>query len=114
MKSPTNKTPSVISTVLTIILLMILTVLSLFFEMVALNGASESQGITAMGISLACQSVGLVLVGIFTWRFTNLLISKFSWNTVLAVIVSVLAGLMLGMGISFFATIISIPVAGIR
>jgi membrane protease YdiL (CAAX protease family) len=109
-----HKTPSVISTVLTIILLVILAVLSILFEMLALNGASESQGFTAMGISLACQSVGLVLIGIFTWRFTNLLISKFSWNAALAVIVSTIAGLMLGMGISFFSTIISIPIAGIH
>jgi hypothetical protein len=114
MKPSTNKTPSVIATAITIILLITLAVLSVLFEMLALNGASESQGVTAMGISLACQSVGLILIGIFTWRSTRLLISKFGWNAAAAVIVSVIGGTVLGMGISFLSALISIPVAGIH
>jgi hypothetical protein len=105
----TNKKPAIISTRLTILLLIIFTILSLFGQMIALNGVSESQGMTAMGISLVCQSVGLILTAIFAGWISNLLITKFNWHKVLAVI----AGVLCGGAISFVSTIISIPLAGI-
>jgi len=109
-----NKTPAVISVVLTTFLLIVFGIVSIVFEMLALNGASESQGTTAMGISLACQGVGAILIGIFVWWLTNLLISKFNWGKVIAVIVTVFLGTVIGTGISFLALIISIPTAGVR
>jgi hypothetical protein len=109
-----NKTPAVISVVLTTFLLIVVGIVSILFEMLALNGARESQGTTAMGISLACQGVGAILIGIFTWWLTNLLISKFNWGKVIAVIVAVFLGTVVGTGISFLALIISILVAGVR
>ncbi len=109
-----NKTPAVISAVLTTFLLIVFGIVSIVFEMLALNGASESQGTTAMGISLACQGVGAILIGIFVWWLTNLLISKFNWGKVIAVIVTVFLGTVIGTGISFLALIISIPIAGVR
>ena len=109
-----NKAPAVISTVLTVIFLVILAVASVLFEMLALNGASERQGTLAMGISLACQGVSLVLIAILTRWLTNLLITRFSWNKIVAVIVTVISGVLLGSVISFLSLIISIPVAGIR
>jgi len=109
-----NKTPAVISVVLTTFLLIVFGIVSIVFEMLALNGASESQGTTAMGISLACQGVGAILIGIFVWWLTNLLISKFNWGKVIAVIVTVFLGTVIGTGISFLALIISIPIAGVR
>ena len=109
-----NKTPAVISVVLTIILLVVFAIVSALFEMLALNGASERQGMTAMGISLLCQGVGAVLLGIFAWWLTNLLISKFNWNKIIAVVVTVFLGTTIGTGISFLSLIISIPIAGIR
>ncbi len=109
-----NKTPAVISVVLTLILLVVFSVVSVFFEMLALNGASESQGMTAVGISILCQGVGAALIGIFVWRLTNLLISKFNWGKIIAVIVTVFLGTVIGTGIAFLALIISIPVAGVR
>lgn len=109
-----NKTPAVISTVLTIIFLVILAVASVLFEMLALNGASERQGTLAMGISLACQGVSLVLIAVFTRWLTNLLIARFNWNKIVAVIVTVISGVLLGGIVSFLSLIISIPIAGIR
>ena len=108
-----NKTPAIISAVLTIVLLILFAVLSVFMQMIALNGVSESQGATAMGISLVCQGVGLILVGLFAGWLTNLVITKFNWNKILAVIVAVIAGVLLGGAISFVSFIISIPLAGI-
>ena len=108
-----NKTPAIISVILTILLLVVFAILSVLFEMLALNGASESQGLTAIGISLLCQGVGAVLLGIFAWWLTNLLISKFNWNNIIAVVVTVFLGTTIGTGISFLSLIISIPIAGV-
>ena len=109
-----DKSPAFISGILTVILLIIFAILSVVTQMIALNGVSESQGMTAMGISLVCQGVGVILVGIFAGWMTNLVITKFNWNKVLAVIVAVIVGTLIGAGISVFSTIISIPLAGIR
>ncbi|HZM23070.1 MAG TPA: hypothetical protein VFC02_15075 [Anaerolineales bacterium] len=109
-----SKIPAIISVILTIVILLIVALLSIFTQMIALNGVSESQGMTAMGISLVCQGVGLILVGIFAGWITNLLITKYNWNKVLSVIVPVILGILFGGTISFLSTIISIPLAGIR
>ena len=109
-----NKTPAIIASILTIVLLLIFAVLSVFTQMIALNGVSESQGMTAMGISLVCQGVGVILVGVLAGWLTNFVITKFNWNKILAVIVAVIAGVLFGGAISFVSTIISIPLAGIR
>jgi small-conductance mechanosensitive channel len=108
-----NKIPSHISALLTITLLIVLAALSIFFEMVALNGFSGRQGGTAMGVSLVCQGVFLILAGIFAAWFTNLLIIKFNWNQVLAVVAAVTVSTLLS-GIAFFLCIIvAILLAGV-
>lgn len=109
-----SKTPAIISVILIILLLIIFGILSILFEILALNGASESQGVTAIGISLVCQGAGMILIGIFAWWLTNLLISKFNWNKVVAVILAVISGTLLGAGITFLSLIVSIPLAGIK
>jgi len=109
-----SKIPAIISVILTIVILLIVALLSVFTQMIALNGVSESRGMTAMGISLVCQGVGLLLAGICAGWITNLLITKFNWNKVLSVLIAVFAGVLLGGAISFVSTIISIPLAGIR
>jgi len=108
-----NKTPAIISAVLTVILLVIFGVLSVFTQMLVLNGANESQGITAMGVSLVCQGAGAILAAAFAAWLTNLVITKFNWNNILAVAIAVIAGTLLGGILSFIAIIISIPLAGI-
>lgn len=109
-----SKTPAIISSILTIVLLIIFAVLSVFMQMLVLNGASERQGFTAMGISLACQGITALLVGLLAGRVTNLLISKFNWNNILAVAAAVIPRTALGGLVSFLSVIIAIPLAGIR
>ena|SRR5687768_16376030 len=109
-----NKKPAIVSAVLTVILLIIFGVLSILTQMLVLNGASERQGMTAMGVSLVCQGAGAILAAAFAAWLTNLLLSKFNWNNILAVIIAVIAGTLLGGVISFLSIIISIPLAGIR
>ena len=109
-----TKTPAIISAILTILLLIFLAVLSLLFQMVALNGVSGRQGVTAMSISLVCQSIAAILLGIFAVWLTKLMISKFNLNKILAVVIAVAVGTLFGGIIAFLSIIISIPVAGIR
>lgn len=107
-----TKTP-VISAVLTVLILLSLAVLSVLLQMIALNGASEQQGLTAMGISLGCQGIVILLLAIGAARATRFLVTKVEWNGILAVVVTVLAASVIGGVISFLASVIAIPIAGI-
>lgn len=108
------KTPSIIAALLTIVSLVLFVILFLFVQMLALNGASERQGVTAMGISLVCQGVGIILAALLAGRLTSLAITKLNWNTIVAVLLSVIAGTLFGGLISLLSVIIAIPMAGIR
>lgn len=109
-----KKTPATISAILTVLILILLAILTVLLQMVALNGASERQGFTAMGISLTCQGIVIILLAIFAARATSFLITKVGWNSILAVVVTVLAATTIGGTISFLTSIIAIPIAGIR
>jgi membrane protease YdiL (CAAX protease family) len=108
------KTPAAISATLTILILIILAIVFVLFQMLALNGASERQGATAMGIALACQSIVVISLGAFAARVTDFLITKIGWDRILAVIITVIVMTSIGGAISFLASIIAIPVAGMR
>ena len=109
-----TRTPAAISVLLTVLLLIFLAVVSLLLQMVALNGVSERQGATAMMISLGCQGIVLILLAIFAARATRFLIANVNWNSILAVVTTVLVAAVIGGALSFLSTIISIPIAGIR
>jgi len=109
-----NKKPAIISAVLTVILLIIFGILSVFTQMLVLNGVNERQGMAAMGVSLVCQGAGAILAAVLAGWLTNLVIAKFKWNNILAVVIAVIAGTLLGAVISFQSIIISIPLVGIR
>src|SRR5215207_7926570 len=98
-----NKKPAIISAVLTILLFIVFGVLSVFTQMLVLNGANESQGMTAMGMSLVCQGAGAILAAAFAAWLTNLVITKFNWNNILAVVIAVIAGSLLGGVLSFLS-----------
>lgn len=109
-----NKTPAAISAVLTVLILVLMAILFVLLQMVALNGASEKQGLTAMGLSLGCQSLVIILLGTLAARATAFLTTKAAWNSILAVVITVFAATMIGGVIAFLSTIIAIPLAGIR
>jgi len=108
------KTPSTISAVLTVLILVVLAILFLLLQMLALNGASERQGLTAMGLSLGCQSLIVILLAALAARATTFLITNVEWNNILAVVVTVFVATTIGGVISFLATIVAIPIAGVR
>ena len=107
----TSKTPALISAILTVILLLLVGALSMFMTMVMLNGFSGSEGRPALWTSLACNGVGLILCAILSWRLTRWFIERFNWNKALAVVVSVLAGVVFGVGISFLSIFAGVIVA---
>ena len=109
-----NKSPATISAILTVLILVLLAILFLLLQMVALNGASERQGLTAMGIALGCQSLVIILLATLAARATRFLTTKVQWNSILAVVVTVIVAGTIGGLISFLASIVAIPVAGIR
>src|SRR5687768_15208500 len=113
-KTKPSKSPATISAILTVLLLIFVAIVFLLLQMVALNGASERQGLTAMGISLGCQSLVIILLATLAARATTFLITKVEWNSILAVAVTVLVAATIGGVISFLASILAIPVAGIR
>ena len=109
-----NKSPAAISAILTVIILVFLAIVFVLLQMIALNGASERQGLTAMGLSLGCQSILVILLATLAARATRFLITKAEWNSILAVVITVLVATTIGGVISFLVSVIAIPVAGVR
>jgi hypothetical protein len=109
-----TRTASLLATILSSLLLLIFAVLAAIFELIALNGASESQGMQALGISNACLGMGAILLGILAWKGTNLLITKFSLNPILAVTLIVALALLTSGTLSILTLFVSIPSAGIQ
>ena len=106
--------PSIAAAILTFILLVVFSVSFLFVEVVALNGASERQGTIALGTSVVCQAVGLLLATILASWLSRIIISRFKLHVVVAVILAVVAAVTLGGLIAFVSVIVAIPIAGIR
>jgi branched-subunit amino acid transport protein AzlD len=109
-----TRAASLIATILSILLLVIFAVLAAIFTLIALNGANESQGMQAIGISLACLGAGGILLGMLAWKGTELLITKFGLNPVLAITLIVALALLTGGALSILSIFISIPLAGVR
>jgi hypothetical protein len=108
------RSPATISAILTVLILIFLAIVFLLLQMVALNGVSERQGLTAMGVSLGCQSLVIILLAALAARATTFLVTKAEWNSLLAVAVTVLGASVMGGVIAFLSSFISIVVAGIR
>ena len=110
-----NKTPITISVILTVLLLILVTIVSMFGQVVLLNGViSERQTTTALGIGLGCNGVTILLAAVFVRWLTKLLLVKFNWNQILAVAVAVILGVGLGAILSFLSIIVGTLAAGIR
>ncbi|CAG0952717.1 hypothetical protein ANAEL_00157 [Anaerolineales bacterium] len=106
-----SKIPSVISSVLTVILLIVFGFMLTIGQVIMLNGFSEREGNASFITAFACQGVGMILCAILAWWLTKLFIQKFKWNKVLSVIISVVATTILGSGLAFVSLFISIGVA---
>ena len=109
-----TRTPATISAILTVVILIFLAIVFVLLQMLALNGASERQGLTAMGLSLGCQSIAVIFLAALAARATTFLVTKAEWNSVLAIVITVLIAATIGGVIAFLSTILAIPIASIR
>lgn len=107
-----SKTPAIVSAVLTLILLIVISAILSFGQLVLLNGFSERVSSISLVTSLICQGVSNILAIILAWRLTIRFITKSSWGNVPAVLVSVLVGALAGAGLSFVTMIASLILAG--
>ena len=108
-----HKTPATISSILTVLILVFLAIVFVLLQMVALNGFSEREGLTAMGISLGCQSLVVILLAALAARATTFLITKVAWNSILAVAVTVFVATTIGGVISFLSSVITVLLLGL-
>lgn len=106
-----TKTPSIVSTIVTVILLILFVIASGFFLLVALNGFDSSSGEPALITALICNILSIIFAAVLAWQLPKWLITKFNWNTIVAVIVSVVVGFILGSGLSGVAMFIAVLVA---
>jgi hypothetical protein len=106
-----SKTPAIISIVVTVILLVLIGAFVFFIDLVALNGFSGREGGIALTTLGVCQSIVLILFAVLAGRFTTFLIAKRGWHAFLAVTVSVITWILLGMILYFAAVLLSIGVA---
>ncbi len=107
-----SRTPAIIATTLTVLLLTLLAILFMLVQMLALNGFSERQGTTALGLSLVCQGMGILLSGGLAMMLTRLFVERFNWNKILAVVLAVVAGTLLGLGLSLVSLFVGMLAAG--
>jgi hypothetical protein len=104
-----------ISAILTIILLILTSAVILISELVLLNGFGEREGTFALGASLLCQGVGIVVAALVASRMSAWLVTRFDWHKALSVIVAVLVGTLLGGGFGLISILLSVAVAeGLR
>jgi uncharacterized membrane protein YidH (DUF202 family) len=109
-----TRSASIIAAILSILMLVIFAVFVIIFEILVLNGVSENQGMTAIGISLACLGAGAVLFGLLAWKATEFLIRKLNLNPALAIVLTLALVLLIGGTISILSLFIAIPLAGIE
>ena len=108
-----SRTPAVIAATLTVLLLTVLAILFMLVQMLVLNGVGERQGTTALGLSLACQGVSILLSGGSAFGLSRLFVERFNWNKILAVALAIVAGTMLGLGLSLVSIFAGMLAAGI-
>ena len=109
-----DKNSPFIAAILTAFILVAFSVLSVLTQMLALNGASERQGVTAMGISLGCQGVSLLLAILLARFLTRTFIQKFNWRKWIAIAAAVFASTFIGSLLAIVSFFLSIPIAGIK
>jgi hypothetical protein len=90
------------------------TAVSIFFQMVALNGVSEKQGMLAMGLSLAFQLGLWAGLCFLAGRISRQLTLKYAWNRLLAIGATVFGAVFFAVVLSFCSLVVSTLIAGIR
>ena len=108
------KTSSMIAGLTTFVLVILLSVLAGFMQMVTMNGATTGQGFNAVAVLAVCQSLILLVCVVLARWLTNWLMTKFNWNGFLAILIAVFGAVMLGAGVSVISIVTGMLAAGIR
>ena len=103
------KTASVISSVVTALLVLVIVIVFGFGGIVLLNGFMDAS--VAIYTGVTCLGITLILCPILAWILARTFISRFNWNNILAVIVSVFVSTLLGAGMGVATTFIMAIVA---
>ena len=109
------KTPIIVSVVLTVILLILVAIVSMLGQIVLLNGViSDRVASTALGVGLGCNGVTILLAALLARWLTKLLLVKFNWHPILAVVIPVGVAVGLGAIFSFLSVMVGTFAAGIH
>ena len=104
-----TKIPSIISSIVTALLVLGLVIVFGFGGIVLLNGFMDAS--VAVNTGFACLGITLILCPILAWVLAKTFISRFNWNQIVAVIVSVIISTLLGAGMGVASTFIMAIVA---
>lgn len=102
------------SVALTAFLLAVIATAFVLLEMVALNGVGPKSANLAFGFLLLSQLIVLISAGLFAGWFAKLLMGKYRWNKLPALLVAVPTSTFLGAIGFFIAMILSMLFAGIK
>ena len=110
-----TKTPITISVIVTVIMLILVGIGSMFGQIVLLNGVMDAtKGNIALGIGLGCNGVTILFAGIFSRWLAKLLLGKANWPAFPSVMVTVIVSVGLGVFFSFMSIIVGTMAAEIR
>lgn len=104
-----TKTASIIASVVTAILVILLAIFFGFGGIVLLNGFMDASAAVTTGF--ICLGIGVILCAVLAWALAKTFIARFKWNTIPAVIVSVLLSSLLGGGLGFVSMMLMLFVA---
>jgi hypothetical protein len=108
-----TQTPSLISVILTIILLIFIGIFIIFMSFVAMNGFSESDGLPGLIALVITEIVAIILSAIVAVKLTKRFITKNNWNAFLATTVALFASVTLGTLTHVIGLVLAIVIAQI-
>ena len=103
------KIASIISSVVTALLVLVAVIVFGFGGIVLLNGFMNAS--VAVNTGFTCLGITLILCPILAWVLARTIISRFHWNNIWAVIVSVFVSTLLGAGMGLTSMMVMIFVA---
>lgn len=103
------KTSAIISSVITALLVLVIVIIFGFGEIILLNGFMDASAAVYTGFT--CLGITLILCPILAGVLVRLFITKFNWNNILSIFISVLVSTLLGAGMGVLSTFIMAIVA---
>jgi hypothetical protein len=110
-----TKTPVFISVFSAILLLVLAGFLTMFIQILLLNGVmNEGQATTALIVTLGCQGLTVILGAIFARWLTRLLMLRFEWSRTAAILTPIVIVLVIAAGSGFLSIMGGLLAAGVK